>query len=287
MPRRCLRICAAETSVDNCGFDHHTPNEFVRSQWQDCSKSNIFLIYRWLLACFFTSVVIYSIYAHINIYNNPFGYYFIYLTNLGIILCMICTLLGAILVTIWHFHLADKANDNIEMPLIFKIYWSIHNTSMILSLLITLVYWTVIHTPEKPLDVTNFFTHACNSIFMFIDFIIVAHPIRLMHVIWPLLAGLVYGLFTLIYYLAGGVDPEGNKWIYEVLDWSKPGVVMIVVAGIIVVILILHTIMFWIYRLRVYLYKKFFVKNEIITDKNGQTNDAFNSDSTQALDDQR
>lgn len=32
MPKRCFRVCAAETSVENCGFDHHTPNEFVKSQ---------------------------------------------------------------------------------------------------------------------------------------------------------------------------------------------------------------------------------------------------------------
>lgn len=32
MPKRCFRICAAETSIENCGLDHHSPNEFVRSQ---------------------------------------------------------------------------------------------------------------------------------------------------------------------------------------------------------------------------------------------------------------
>lgn len=165
------------------------------------------------------------------------------------------------------------------MPMIFKVYWSIHNTSMILSLLITLMYWTVIHTPEKPLDVTNFFTHACNSVFMFVDFVIVSHPIRLMHVIWPLSAGLIYGVFTLVYYLVGGKDPDGNAFIYEVMDWSKPGMVLPIVFGIMVLIILLHSFVFWMYRLRVFLYKKYFGKNEESTENAGEANLTFKSDS--------
>lgn len=166
-----------------------------------------------------------------------------------------------------------------EMPVIFKVYWVIHNTSMIMSLWITLMYWTVVHTPDKALDLTNFTTHACNSIFMFIDFVIVAHPIRLMHVIWPLSAGLIYGLFTLIYYLAGGKDPDGFGYIYEVMDWSRPGMVMTVVFGVMVFIIVLHTFVFWLYRLRVSIFKKYFVKNGATTEDRGEANLTFKSDS--------
>lgn len=174
---------------------------------------------------------------------------------------------------------ADKEMKTTEMPMIFKIYWSIHNTSMILSLLITLMYWTVIHTPEKPLDMTNFLTHACNSIFMVIDFVIVAHPIRLMHVVWPLAAGLLYGVFTMIYYYAGGEDPDGFHYIYAVIDWSEPAKVLPVVIGIMIFIVLLHTFVFWMYRLRVFVYKKYFVKNAATAEDRGQSNLTFKSDS--------
>ncbi|XP_063704956.1 protein rolling stone-like [Culicoides brevitarsis] len=278
MPKRgCFKTCAAETSLDNCGFDHHSPDEFVKSQWQDCTKSNIFLLYRWAIAIFFISIVTYSLYAHINIYHHAIGYYFIYLTDIGIILCMLCTLLGAILATIWHFHLADQDMKTSEMPTIFKIYWITHNTSFILSLLITLMYWTVIHTPEKALDLTNFFTHLCNSVFMLIDFVVVAHPVRIMHVAWPLLALVIYGIFTLIYYLAGGVDPEGNPYIYEVIDWSRLDVVLPVMCVIVIFIVFLHTVVFWMYRLRVYIFNKYFTKKLVIAE--GQSNLTFQSDS--------
>lgn len=186
-----------------------------------------------------------------------------------------------IFITFSYIH-TDKEMKTSEMPMIFKIYWSIHNTSMILSLLITLMYWTVIHTPEKPLDTTNFFTHACNSIFMFIDFVIVAHPIRLMHVVWPLLAGTLYGLFTLIYYLAGGEDPDGYPFIYPMMDWSKPGLVIPVVFGIMIFIVLLHTSVFWMYRLRVFVFKKYFVKDAAMEEERGQSNLTFKSESLEA-----
>lgn len=92
------------------------------------------------------------------------------------------------------------------MPNAFKIHWSLHNISLILSLVITTVYWTVIHDEHHVVDVTNILTHVSNSLVMFIDLIIISYPVRLLHVVQPLLAGLVYALFSLFYYLAGGVD---------------------------------------------------------------------------------
>lgn len=82
-----------------------------------------------------------------------------------------------------------------------------HNTSLILSLLITIMYWSVIYDDSKDtLDFVNVTTHASNSVFMFIDVIIVAYPVRLLHVVQPLVFALIYGVFTIIYYAVGGTD---------------------------------------------------------------------------------
>jgi len=247
-----------EVQIENCGCYHEAPDELVKSQWQSRTKSNLFLIYRWLLGIFFTAVVIWSMYEHATKYG-PYGYYFIYLTNWGIMLCMTCTVLGAILVTAWHFHpeLSSRITSG-EMPGIFKFYWGLHNCTLILSLIITSLYWSVIYDPEKDtLDPVNVLTHATNSVFMFLDLIIVAHPVRLFHVIQPMLVGLAYGLFTFVYYAVGGTDANGNPYIYEPLDWRNPGfaTVLLVIAAFAVIIF--HFMMFWIYRLRSFLYNKY------------------------------
>lgn len=46
--------------------------------------------------------------------------------------------------------------------------------------------------------------HVFNSIIMLIDLTIVGHPIKLSHVTWTMGVGLVYSIFTAIYFLSGG-----------------------------------------------------------------------------------
>lgn len=141
----------------------------------------MFFIYRLLLALFFTTVVAWSIVYHLT-NLAAIKYYFIYLTNWGILLCMTCTWLGFALVVAWHFHpeLPARIVDDRHMPHAFKVYWSLHNVTVILSLMITMLYWGIVYDEARdPLDAVNLLTHASNSIFMLLDLIIVSHPVRL------------------------------------------------------------------------------------------------------------
>lgn len=72
-------------------------------QWQSCAKSMAYLFYRWFMALFFVGVVIVSMWPDPN---DEYSYwlYLIYMTNWGIWMCMMTNLMGAILVTIWHYH---------------------------------------------------------------------------------------------------------------------------------------------------------------------------------------
>lgn len=72
-----------------------------RFQWQLQSKNIFYLLWRILIATFFVAAVITSM---ASLTHDDFQFYFIYLTNWGIILCMITAVYGAILVTYWHFH---------------------------------------------------------------------------------------------------------------------------------------------------------------------------------------
>lgn len=57
-----------------------------------------------------------------------------------------------------------------------------------------------------PVDPNNILIHACNCVFMFLDLIIVAYPVRIWHVLQPITFGLVYCIFSVIYYAADGTD---------------------------------------------------------------------------------
>lgn len=181
-------------------------------QWQQKTHNIWFLVYRWALAIFFTGSLMFALINHtMKFSTEKFWYFFIYLTNWGLVLCTVCTLYGAILTTIWHFNKKLRAQlettADIIMPRSFRIYWALHNMSLILSILITAMYWLIIYDSEKhAIDAKNILSHVLNAVAMFLDLIIVGHPVRLAHFVQPLVLGVVYCLFNYIYYLAGGTN---------------------------------------------------------------------------------
>lgn len=65
-------------------------------------------------------------------------------------------------------------------------------------LLIVFIYVLVI------MDAVNLMVHVLNSIIMLIDLMIVGHPIKMTHAYWTMGIGLVYAIFSVVYFIAGG-----------------------------------------------------------------------------------
>ncbi|XP_055639296.1 protein rolling stone-like [Toxorhynchites rutilus septentrionalis] len=258
MPSKLLSACKDELGLRNCGMGHMPAEEFVKSQWQSRTKSTVFLLYRLSLAIFFTAVVVNSLVEGVG--PDDWGKYFIYLTHWGILMCMATTVMGAALVARWYFHpeYSDKICDCEEMPATFKIYWMMHNITLIVSICITIIYWSILHNEEMPVDANNILIHATNCVFMFIDLIIVAYPVRIWHMVQPICFGLIYCLFSVVYFLFGGTDKKGRPFIYNVLDWQTPGRSMVTVVGTITLAIIVHVLMFFVYKLRNSIYLRFF-----------------------------
>lgn len=78
--------------------------------------------------------------------------------------------------------------------------------TLVMAIVITVIYWAILFDENHVVNSVNIMTHATNSILMFLDMMIVSHPYRLLHVIQPILLGVVYAIFSVIYYFAGGVD---------------------------------------------------------------------------------
>ncbi|XP_017860353.1 PREDICTED: protein rolling stone isoform X1 [Drosophila arizonae] len=239
----------------HCGFDHDTPDDFVKSQWQTCTKSMVYLLYRWFMALFFIAVVIKSMWPRSDD-ESSYWLYFIYMTNWGIWMCMLTNLLGAVLVTIWHHHpeYADKLLNMKAWVSPFRIYWSMHIITLVLSIVITIIYWTVLYDAnESNLDATNVLTHAFNSICMFIDLWIVAHPLRLLHVFLPVTFGIIYAIFSYIYHLCGGINKKGKPYIYHVIDWNQPSSALLTVLCVLLLSCCIYALLFVFFKLRLYI----------------------------------
>lgn len=76
---------------------------------------------------------------------------------------------------------------------------------------------------DKAVGPVNFSLHAMNSIYVVLNLVLTATPSRLLHFIYPVLFGVVYTAFSVVYHLADGTNVRGQPYIYSVLDWSRPG----------------------------------------------------------------
>lgn len=130
-------------------FNHKSPESFVRSQWQSGNKSIGFLIFRWFLALFFIGGLSY---AWINTAQaGEFGFWFIYMTNWGLLICTISTIYAAILTTLHHFQKLDLSTESRS----YKILWWLSNVSTVLAFMITIIYWAVLFNGKFFISIFN------------------------------------------------------------------------------------------------------------------------------------
>ncbi|XP_013177200.1 PREDICTED: protein rolling stone-like isoform X2 [Papilio xuthus] len=126
-------------------------------------------------------------------------------------------------------------NENTKgaFPWYVKVYWVLYNITIPVAFLITVFYWSILNTAIKkvnyaPNPTLDVMLHGVNSLVMLAELFLSAHPSRLLHVMQPLYFGVVYLIFTIVYYDAGGLDPWGHVFIYPVIDWSKPEQTLVV-----------------------------------------------------------
>jgi len=91
---------------------------------------------------------------------------------------------------------------------------------------VSIFYWAFLF-PQLDLamsfDIT--FLHLFNTLCVLLDLCVTARPVRISHIIYPILVGLSYATFSLFYCVLGGTDKVGKSWIYpHVLSWKKPGI---------------------------------------------------------------
>ncbi|KAJ8973482.1 hypothetical protein NQ317_006910, partial [Molorchus minor] len=151
---------------------------FVVSHWQfDKSKpSFIYLLYRTLLAAFLVAT------WWVSLEEKKYP---IYLTNWGYTMCLLQILLAFFMV---FFCLS------------IRVYWITHVAATSAGFVITLIYWTVLYKPDKTFTALNFYVHGSNSIVLLIDLLIIGHPVRFLHFVYPVLFGLAYIIFNVAYY---------------------------------------------------------------------------------------
>ena len=101
-----------------------------------------------------------------------------------------------------------------------KAIWVIYNISASGGLLVTAVFWILLFNPDKGIRGFTIIYHGFNSIAMVSDTMLSSIPVRLLHVIYPMLNGVVYVVFTVIYWAVGGTNSFGMPYIYPQTDYT-------------------------------------------------------------------
>lgn len=95
--------------------------------------------------------------------------------------------------------------------------WVIYNIAANTALLITATNWDYSDFQMDGLIVT---TQILNTVFILIETLLGTVPLRLFHVIHPMLFTTVYIMVTVVYWANGGTNILGQPYIYSKLDYS-------------------------------------------------------------------
>lgn len=216
--------------------------------WWQC----IYIIARWIIALYYLAWLVF-LFSDLNVST---AYQLIYLTIWGFITWSLYLLISAVSCTFkiflciiqtcrrrnggngWNSHMAEpNEEEEISYEVVSweddqvawyqKVQWVFFTLGATMQISIVILYWSLLFPLKESPEVynaPNLNTHLSGGIVAIIDTFVNGITISIYHVYWPIIYGIVYLVFTGVYYVGGGTDPQGNAYIYYLLDYNTdPG----------------------------------------------------------------
>ena len=226
----------------------------------------LYMVYRWVVCLYFGGYLLAWMFS-----SGP--HFFIYLTNWSYILLNVHLLYAALLVTVEYFkayvccrrHHNDlnferNADEfNIIKPLgcfnseynqlswYHMIQWVLFNIANQAAVCVVILYWSLLFRGGD-VSLYDGHYHLGNGLIGAVDTMVSGLPVRLLHFYMIQVYGIIYTLFTGIYYAAGGTGYNGTTYIYPVLDYAKnPGSAAGLCIGVIILMPLLHLAFYALY----------------------------------------
>lgn len=104
-------------------------------------------------------------------------------------------------------------------------HWLFFYLGINMALFVTLLFWIVVYSISHDITrltfgIYNF--HGVNALFALIDIFVTGVPVKILHVMYPIMFGTAYAVFSVIYYSAHGTDGMGHRYVYSALNWCEP-----------------------------------------------------------------
>ncbi|CAG9796421.1 unnamed protein product [Diatraea saccharalis] len=243
-------------SLKRFSLEHEEAWDFYLCCWQRNRSPFPLLCLRFLVFVGCLSILITSMVMTGQRVN--FGFWFIYMTHWGLFLITITG--GLAFAVSARAYFRGPIDSTFGMPWYLKCYWVAYNMTLPVAFFITIFYYILLTdlVEEYSVDpVLDLFIHGINSVLMFALLMTSQHPSHLLHFYHAVAFGLLYMIFGIIYYFAGGVSPFGDRWIYPMIDWSNPGPTVGIVFASAAGLIIMHFLVVLISVFRDWISKKY------------------------------
>ena len=241
----------------------------------------MFVVYRWIIALYF--------FAWLTPVGINSAKFFIYLTNWAFLLFCLYLLVSATAVTLQFaiHHLYNKKNlsrgdldqrrNNLQgkdqiIRVLFgadythevvwyqQVQWLLITLGLEAAIAVSILYWTVEYSSGDEIDGESLNVHLVNGVVALSDICFSGVIIRLLHVVYLVIFGAVYVIFSGVYYAADGTNAQNEPYIYSAINYgSELGQALLYVFIIALVLLpLLHIIIYAMYRARQWLVRRIY-----------------------------
>ncbi|XP_041349769.1 protein rolling stone-like isoform X1 [Gigantopelta aegis] len=190
--------------------------------------------------------------------------WFIYLTNWSYFCLTLDALLEFIAVVFVRRTRPDiLSGDCTVTPWYLKVVWFVYNLSSCSAVLVTSLYWSLLHKPGEHITITTLIEHALNGVYVILNLPVTAVPFKIYHMYQTMIFGVVYITFTIVYQALGGTNRHDKPYIYPQIDWNHPGTAAMFSAGsTFVAIPLIHSLLYLLCLARTAVYKRYQTRPE-------------------------
>ncbi|XP_062401100.1 protein rolling stone [Sardina pilchardus] len=107
------------------------------------------------------------------------------------------------------------------LALSLRLQWLLQVLVSTFSLAVSLLYWSINYPVSRhPIRPFSINLHVVNSVQVLLELVLSSTPVHLVHYLYLLAAGVLYLLFTLVFWLGGFTNMNGQPYVYRVLDFG-------------------------------------------------------------------
>lgn len=227
----CEQGCAAAVAEEPWGLAARQTETHWPLLWGSSAylSANAYLAYRGLTVCYWTAILALEFVE----YADSHGWkWFIWMTNWALMIeyawfvfAMVSAFSASNFLRTGDF--CGLGEEGKGLPWYVRVAWVCQNISAAAAPIVVVLYWGLLFpTYENGWDdLSNPFlsvnSHGVTCVWMLADVLIANTPLYLKHFYQPAIFALSWTLFGLVYVYLGGTDPDGNAYIYSVLDWKN------------------------------------------------------------------